>query len=68
MAEDSAGPAADPLAAVGRRLLPGLMIESRDRREVRLSRFKVARLIDAAGESGIVHIEIRYVDGLNVDL
>ena len=36
--------------------------------EFGFSRFKVARLIDAANESGIVHIEIRHVDGIDVDL
>ena len=36
--------------------------------EFGLSRFKVARLLDAAHETGIVHIEIRHVDGIDVDL
>ena len=36
--------------------------------EFGVSRFKVARLIDAARERGIVHIEIRHVDGIDVDL
>jgi DNA-binding transcriptional regulator LsrR (DeoR family) len=36
--------------------------------EFGFSRFTVARLIDAAHESGIVHIEICHVDGIDVDL
>jgi DNA-binding transcriptional regulator LsrR (DeoR family) len=36
--------------------------------EFGMSRFKVARLIDAALERGIVHIEIRQADGIDVDL
>jgi DNA-binding transcriptional regulator LsrR (DeoR family) len=36
--------------------------------EFGFSRFKVARLIDAAHESGIVHIEIRHADGIDVDM
>jgi DNA-binding transcriptional regulator LsrR (DeoR family) len=36
--------------------------------EFGFSRFKVARLIDEARERGIVHIEIRQADGIDVDL
>jgi DNA-binding transcriptional regulator LsrR (DeoR family) len=36
--------------------------------EFGMSRFKVARLIDAALERGIVHIEIRHAEGIDVDL
>ena len=36
--------------------------------EFGVSRFKIARLIDEARERGIVHIEIRHVDGIDVDL
>ena len=36
--------------------------------EFGFSRFTVARLIDAAHERGIVHIEIRHADGIDVDL
>ena len=36
--------------------------------EFGFSRFKVARLIDEAIERGIVHIEIRHADGIDVDL
>lgn len=33
-----------------------------------ISRFKVARLLDAAHEAGLVHIEIAAADGLDLDL
>lgn len=36
--------------------------------EFGLNRFKVARLLDAARESGLVHIEIRHQGGIDVDL
>lgn len=36
--------------------------------EFGFSRFKVARLLDAAHECGVVHIEIRHTDGIAVDL
>ena len=36
--------------------------------EFGFSRFKVARLIDEARECGVAHIEIRHVDGIDVDL
>src|SRR3954453_7051426 len=36
--------------------------------EFGLSRFKVARLLDVARESGLVHIEIRHPGHIDVDL
>ena len=36
--------------------------------EFGFSRFKVARLLDEARERGVVHIEIRQTDGIDVDL
>lgn len=66
---DSAEPAQLVLlAAVGRRYY----LDGRSKLEIAeefgFSRFKVARLVEAARESGVVHIEIRHVDGIDVDL
>ena len=36
--------------------------------ELGLSRFKVARLLETARESGLVHIEIAYLDMIDIDL
>jgi DNA-binding transcriptional regulator LsrR (DeoR family) len=67
--EDSAGPAQLVLlAAVGRRYFLDGRSKVEIAEEFGFSRFKVARLIDAARESGVVHIEIRHVDGIDVDL
>ncbi len=60
--------AADPPGGSRTPVLPGLMIESRDRREVRLQPLQGRQAHRRGGESGIVHIEIRYVDGINVAL
>jgi DNA-binding transcriptional regulator LsrR (DeoR family) len=66
---DSAGPAQLVLlAAVGRRYFLDGRSKVEIAEEFGFSRFKVARLIDAARESGIVHIEIRHVDGIDVAL
>ena len=56
------------LAAVGRRYYLDGRSKVEIAEEFGFSRFKVARLIDAARESGIVHIEIRHVDGIDADL
>ena len=69
MAADSAGPAQLVLlAAVARRYFLDGRSKVEIAEEFGFSRFKVARLIDAARESGVVHIEIRHVDGIDVDL
>ena len=69
MAEDSTGPAQLVLlAAIGRRYFLDGRSKVEIAEEFGFSRFKVARLIDAARESGVVHIEIRHVDGIDVDL
>src|SRR3954453_2582356 len=64
-----AGPAQVDLAAsVARRYY----LEDRSKIEIAeelgLSRFKVARLLDIARESGLVHIEIRHPGHIDVDL
>jgi DNA-binding transcriptional regulator LsrR (DeoR family) len=69
MADHSAGPAQLVLlAAVARRHY----LDGRSKMEIAeefgLSRFKVARLIDAARENGIVRIEIRHAGVIDVDL
>ena len=66
---DSVGPAQLVLlAAIGRRYY----LDGRSKVEIAdefgFSRFKVARLIDTARESGIVHIEIRPSGVIDVDL
>ena len=69
MAERAAGPAELILSAsVARRYyLDGRsMVEIAE--EFGLSRFKVARLLDAARDSGLVHIEIRHAGVIDVDL
>jgi DNA-binding transcriptional regulator LsrR (DeoR family) len=69
VAENSAGPARLVLlASIARRYyVDGLSkVEIGD--EFGVSRFKVARLINEARAHRIVHIEIRHVDGINVDL
>ncbi|MGK5113796.1 sugar-binding transcriptional regulator [Geodermatophilus sp. CPCC 205506] len=69
MADDRPGPAQVVLtASVARRYyLDGRSkIEIAD--EFGLSRFKVARLLDAARESGLVRIEIRHAGEIDVDL
>src|SRR5919205_53526 len=69
MAERLAGPASLVLAAaVARRFY----LEGRSKvqiaEEFRLSRFKVARLLDLARESGLVRIEIGHPGLVDVDL
>ena len=69
MAENSTGPAQLVLlAAVGRRYFLDGRSKVEIAEEFGFSRFKVARLLDAARESGVVHIEIRHADGIDVDL
>ena len=69
MRQQHTGPAQVVLAAsIARRYyLDGRSkIEIAD--EFGLSRFKVARLLDAARESGLVRIEIRHPGQIDVDL
>jgi DNA-binding transcriptional regulator LsrR (DeoR family) len=69
MAEDSTGPAQLVLlAAVGRRYFLDGRSKVEIAEEFGFSRFKVARLLEEARESGVVHIEIGHVDGIDVDL
>ena len=69
MAEHSAGPAQLVLlATVARRYFLDGRSKVEIAEEFGFSRFKVARLIDEARERGVVHIEIRQTDGINVDL
>jgi DNA-binding transcriptional regulator LsrR (DeoR family) len=69
MALDTAGPAQVVLtASIARRYF----IDGRSKIEIAaefgLSRFKVARLLDVARESGLVRIEIRHPGPIDVDL
>jgi DNA-binding transcriptional regulator LsrR (DeoR family) len=69
MAEERTGPARVVLtASIARRYY----LEGRSKVEIAeefgLSRFKVARLLDAARESGLVRIEIRHEGEMDVDL
>lgn len=69
MAPTVAGPAQLVLmAALSRRYF----LEGRSKVEIaeefRLSRFKVARLLDASRDTGMVHIEIRHQRQIDVDL
>ncbi|PRY48946.1 transcriptional regulator [Geodermatophilus tzadiensis] len=69
MAEDHVGPAGIVLSAsIARRYY----LDGRSKVEIAdefgLSRFKVARLLDAARRSGLVRIEIRHEGGIDVDL
>src|ERR687897_213523 len=69
MAVDSAGPAQLVLlAAVGRRYFLDGRSKVEIAEEFGFSRFKIARLIDAARESGLVRIEIRHQGEIDVDL
>jgi DNA-binding transcriptional regulator LsrR (DeoR family) len=69
MADGSTGPAQVVLtASIARRYY----LEGRSKIEIAeefgLNRFKVARLLDQARESGLVRIEIRHQGGIDVDL
>lgn len=69
MAERSAGPAQLILSAsIARRYYLDGRSKVEIAEEFGLSRFKVARLLDAARESGLVHIEIRHAGVIDVDL
>src|ERR687893_355691 len=69
MAEVSDGPARVVLtASVARRYYLDGRSKVEIAEEFGLSRFKVARLLDAARESGLVRIEIRSQGGIDVDL
>lgn len=68
-AGELAGPAQLVLAAtVARRYFLGGQTKVEIAEEYGLSRFKVARLLDAARESGLVRIEISYPGAINVAL
>jgi DNA-binding transcriptional regulator LsrR (DeoR family) len=69
MAEEQSGPAQVVLmASIARRYY----LDGRSKKEIAddfgLSRFKVARLLDSARESGLVRIEIRHQGEIDVDL
>jgi DNA-binding transcriptional regulator LsrR (DeoR family) len=69
MAEELAGPAHVVLmASVARRHYLDGRSKIEIAQEYGLSRFKVARLLDAARESGLVRIEIRHEGEIDVDL
>jgi DNA-binding transcriptional regulator LsrR (DeoR family) len=69
VADRSAGPAQlILLASVARRYYLDGRSKIEIAEEFGLSRFKVARLLDAARESGLVHIEIRHEGVIDVDL
>jgi DNA-binding transcriptional regulator LsrR (DeoR family) len=69
MAERSAGPAQLILSAsIARRYYLDGRSKVEIAEEFGLSRFKVARLLDAARDSGLVHIEIRHAGVIDVDL
>lgn len=55
-------------AAVARRYFLEGRSKSEIAEEFRLSRFKIARLLDSARGSGMVHIEIRHQGTIDVDL
>ncbi len=68
-AERTIGPAALVLsAAVARRYYFDGLSKSEIAEELELSRFKVARLLDQARDSGLVRIEIDYRGELDLDL
>jgi DNA-binding transcriptional regulator LsrR (DeoR family) len=69
MAPRSAGPAELILSAsIARRFFLGGRSKIEIAEEFGLSRFKVARLLDLARDSGLVRIEIRHEGLINVDL
>ncbi len=69
MLEKATGPAALVLTAtVARRYYFDGISKSDIAAELHLSRFKVARLLDQARESGLVRIEIDYRGEINLDL
>jgi len=69
MAEVHDGPARVVLtASVARRYYLDGRSKVEIAEEFGLSRFKVARLLDAARESGLVRIEIRHQGEIDVDL
>jgi DNA-binding transcriptional regulator LsrR (DeoR family) len=69
VADRSAGPAQlILLASVARRYYLDGRSKIEIAEEFGLSRFKVARLIDTARETGLVHIEIRHEGVIDVDL
>jgi DNA-binding transcriptional regulator LsrR (DeoR family) len=69
VAEKAAGPAQlILLASVARRYYLDGRSKIEIAEEFGLSRFKVARLIDTARETGLVHIEIRHEGVIDVDL
>ena len=69
MAERTAGPAQLILSAsIARRYYLDNRSKIEIAEEFGLSRFKVARLLEAARDSGLVHIEIRHAGSIDVDL
>lgn len=69
MSEPQTGPAQVVLtASVARRYYLDGQSKTDIAEEFGLSRFKVARLLDTARESGLVRIEIRHEGGIDVDL
>ena len=69
MAEEQSGPAQVVLtASIARRYYLDGRSKIEIAEEFGLSRFKVARLLDAALESGLVRIEIRHQGEIDVDL
>ena len=69
MAERTAGPAQLILSAsIARRYYLDGRSKVEIAEEFGLSRFKVARLLEAARESGLVHIEIRHAGSIDVEL
>src|SRR5687768_14755669 len=69
MTDDSPGPAQVVLtASIARRYFLDGRSKIEIAEEFGLSRFKVARLLDAARESGLVRIEIRHPGQIDVDL
>jgi DNA-binding transcriptional regulator LsrR (DeoR family) len=69
MADDSTGPAQVVLtASIARRYYLDGRSKIEIAEEFGLNRFKVARLLDAARESGLVRIEIRHQGQIDVDL
>src|SRR5215218_6648928 len=69
MAEERTGPAQVVLtASIARRYYLDGRSKIEIAEEFGLSRFKVARLLDAARDSGLVRIEIRHEGEIDVDL
>src|ERR1700684_242471 len=63
------GPAATVLAAtIARRFYLDGASKSEIATELGLSRFKVARMLDRARDTGLVRIELHYEGGLDLDL